>query len=71
MIEIFVGCVTYLDGYPNRYFNVPMGVDSYPTKEDRQELVEFLQPYIAEIIDDVVFIVDIELQTKIWEIIDG
>ncbi|RLB73463.1 MAG: hypothetical protein DRH06_10595 [Deltaproteobacteria bacterium] len=67
-MNIFVGCVTYLHNQPNRYFNIEMSVDNYPTKDDRQDLVDFLQPHTAEIIDDVVYIVDIESQLKVWEI---
>ncbi|RKX80506.1 MAG: hypothetical protein DRP58_13095 [Spirochaetes bacterium] len=71
MRDIIVGCVTRLPNpLADRYFNMEMSVDNYPTKEDRQELVDFLQPHINEIVDDVVYIIDTEWNMKIWEITD-
>ena len=70
MRELIIGCVTYVPEMSNLYFNLDMKVhEGYtPTMEQREELKNFLQPHFVDIIDDVVYIIDVETMKLIWEI---
>jgi len=72
MTNLAIGCVTRLpDPMPDRYFNLDMGVTGeYPEQDQAEELKNFLQPHIAEIIDEVVYVIDLDRDKMIWEIIE-
>jgi len=58
MTDILIGCRTIVPNGKDRYFNMKMTVEYYPTKEDSEELKEFLTPHTPNIIDDIVYIMD-------------
>lgn len=67
-MELFVGCRTDVPNRPSYYYHLEMTADSYPSIDCREELKEFLQPNVAEIIDEVVFLVDAESGFLVWNV---
>jgi len=67
MLELFIGCVTFTpEGHDDMYYHLEMTAESYPTKEQADELKDFLQPHTVEIIDEVVFLIDATTAETIW-----
>jgi len=68
MLELFVGCRTDVPNRPSYFYHLEMTADSYPSIDSREELKDFLQPNVAEIIDEVVFLVDASSGSLIWNV---
>jgi hypothetical protein len=56
--------------YPEEdvFFNIEMEVDSYPEESERDALKTFLNLSTAEIVDDVVFLMDGLSGEILWEL---
>ena len=67
MILVIVGCMAH---YPEEdvFFNIEMEVDSYPEESERDALKTFLNLSTAEIVDDVVFLMDGLSGEILWEL---
>lgn len=68
LYNITVGCKTIMPELPHRYFTVHLQASTYPTKTMVPELINFLDPYTAEIIDEIGFIMDADSGKVIWAI---
>ena len=67
MPDIFVGCKTNLpEPNDDRYFTVEMYCHFYPYQRDFDALIDFLQPNTADIIDEIVFIMDKDTKELVY-----
>ena len=70
MVDLIVGCKTNVPDGDDRFFNVAIVVTSeqvIPTRIDEQKMVDFLQPHVNEIIDEVSFILNAETEQIVWK----
>jgi len=66
MIELIIGClVKTSEG--DKFFNVEMDSESYPTVEQSDKLKDFLNENTINIIDEVVYCIDKASSDMIWE----
>ena len=69
MVEFFIGCKTEVPGvYDDMYFNIEVEAYEYPLQSQRNDLAIFLNENTSEIIDDVVYIIDMYSGDIIWSV---
>lgn len=66
MLELFIGCKMNVPNGKDEYFNLEMEAESYPDKENIEELKDFLQCNYVDIIDEVVYCIDKTTADLIW-----
>lgn len=68
-MELIVGCVTRMpDGYDDRYFNVEVIGDRLTDgcEINLHYLMEDIQPMVAEIVDEIVYLIEAYSGDLLW-----
>lgn len=67
LIPIFVGCMRVVEEHRMGFFNCELAVQTYPGYEQADELRDFINENTAEIVDEVLYVMDATTGDMIWE----